>query len=296
MIEVKEVTKVFDTTRALDSLNMNVPDGAVYGLVGPNGAGKTTILQHICGAMHPDKGEVLVKGDQVFENPCIKSSIATIPSDFYFNNQATIEDMRALHASLFPGFDNRRFQQLAPLFEMDTKLRVRSLSKGMKKQVAFWLALSQRPELLLLDEPVDGLDPMARRKVWSIVMEDVAEYGMTVLTSSHNLRELTDVCDHVGIMEAGRMRIERTLSDLQDNFVKVQVAYSDNELKVPADFEILSQDKQGRLFTLVVKGNAEQAEAAFAAFSPAFINILPLSLEEIFIYELGGGKHEAIAD
>lgn len=296
MIEVKEATKTFDAVCALDSLSMNVPNGAVYGLVGPNGAGKTTVLQHICGAMRPDKGEVLVQGEPVFENPRVKSLIATIPSDFYFNNQATIEDMRALYASLFAGFDNQRFQQLAPLFEMDTKLRVRSLSKGMKKQVAFWLALSQRPELLLLDEPVDGLDPIARHKVWSIVMNDVAERGMTVLTSSHNLRELTDVCDHVGIMEKGQMRIERTLSDLQDNFVKVQVAFSDDELAVPSDFQILSQNKQGRLFTLVVKGNAEQVEASFAQLSPVFINILPLSLEEIFIHELGGGKHEFIVD
>lgn len=294
MIEVKEATKVFGKVCALDSLNMNVPAGAVYGLVGPNGAGKTTILQHICGAMRPDKGEVLVHGEPVFENTGIKKLIATIPSDFYFNNQATIEDMRALHASLFDGFDNQRFQQLAPLFEMDTKLRVRALSKGMKKQVAFWLALSQRPELLLLDEPVDGLDPLARHKVWSVVMDEVAERGMTVLTSSHNLRELTDVCDHVGIMEKGRMRIERALSDLQDGFVKVQVAFSDDELHLPEGFQVLSQDKQGRLFTLVIKGSAEQAEAAFAPFSPAFINILPLSLEEIFIYELGGGNHEAI--
>ena len=294
MIETKEVTKVFGNVRALDNLNMNVPDGVVYGLVGPNGAGKTTILQHISGAMRADSGEVLVAGEPVYENNKIKETIAFIPSDFYYYGQATIDDMRKLHASVFPGFDNQRFVQLAPLFDMDTKLAVKSLSKGMKKQVAFWLALSQRPQLLLLDEPVDGLDPGARHKVWSVVMDEVAERGMTVLTSSHNLRELTDVCDHVGIMENGHMHLERTLSELQDNFVKVQVAYPDDELRIPVGFRVLSKDKQGRLFTLVVKGNAGQVEDAFAKYSPAFINILPLSLEEIFIYELGGGNHEAI--
>ena len=296
MIEVNEAVKVFGKTRALDGLNMGVPDGAVYGLVGPNGAGKTTILQHICDAMRPDGGQVLVAGEPVFENTKVKATIATIPSDLYFYGQATIEDMRALHASVFPGFDQARFEQLAPMFDMDTTLKVRSLSKGMKKQVAFWLALSQRPQLLLLDEPVDGLDPNARHKVWSIVMDEVASHGMTVVTSSHNLRELTDVCDYVGIMEAGRMRIERTLSELQENFVKVQVAFANDVLNLPEGFDVLSQESQGRLFTLVVKGSADDVQAALAQQNPTFINVLPLSLEEIFIYELGGGKHEAITD
>ena len=288
MIEVKEAVKAFGKVRALDGLNMRVPKGVVYGLVGPNGAGKTTVLQHICGSMRPDEGQVLVEGEPVWENTLIKAKIATIPSDIYFYNQATIQDMHDLYAGLYAAsWDEQRFMQLQPLFGLDASARFRDLSKGMKKQAAFWITLSQRPELLLLDEPVDGLDPAARHKVWGVVMEEVAERGMTVLTSSHNLRELTDVCDYVGIMESGRMHLERTLSELQ-------VAFEDDVLKAPAGFELLNQERQGRLFTLVVKGSAAQVEAAFEQYGPVFINILPLSLEEVFIYEMGGVSHEAI--
>ena len=296
MIKVKDLVKYYGTSRALNKLNMHVPKGVVYGLVGPNGAGKTTLLQHINAAMHPDSGEVLISDEPIFENTQAKARIASIPSDFYYYNSARICDMRDLHASLFPSFDKKRFEELAEVFDMDVRRTIRSLSKGMKKQVAFWLALSQRPEILLLDEPADGLDPTARYKVWGIVMGEVAERGMTVLSSSHNLRELTDVCDYVGIMEKGQMRIERSLGDLQENFAKVQLAFKDDTLYKPQGFEVLSEEQQGHLFTLVLKGDASKIENSFAQASPTFINVLPLSLEEIFIYELGGGANEYAAN
>lgn len=296
MIEVKGLTKAFGSKLALNGLDMSVADGAIYGLVGPNGAGKTTALQHICGAMRPDKGSVLVAGEPVFENVRIKEKVASIPSDFFYHAQASVEDMSGLYASLYSGFDNQRYKQLAGLFDIDPATPMKSLSKGMKKQVAFWIVLSLRPELLLLDEPVDGLDPATRRKVYSVVMDEVAQRGMTVLMSSHNLRELTDVCDYVGIMDAGRMHLERPLSELQDNFVKVQVAFEDDAIVYPQGFAILHEERQGRLFSMVVKGSADAVAAAFAQANPVFINVLPLSLEEVFIYELGGVDHEIFAD
>ncbi len=296
MIEVKGLTKAFGSKLALNGLDMSVADGAIYGLVGPNGAGKTTALQHICGAMRPDKGSVLVAGEPVFENVRIKEKIASIPSDFFYHAQASVEDMSDLYALLYNGFDNQRYKQLAGLFDIDPAMPMKSLSKGMKKQVAFWIVLSLRPEVLLLDEPVDGLDPATRRKVYSVVMDEVALRGMTVLMSSHNLRELTDVCDYVGIMDAGRMHLERPLSELQDNFVKVQVAFEDDAVVYPQGFSILHEERQGRLFSLVVKGSADAVTAAFAQANPVFINVLPLSLEEVFIYELGGVDHEIFAD
>lgn len=296
MIEVSGLVKKFEDGTALNGVDMNVPDGAIYGLVGPNGAGKTTLLQHVCGAMSPDAGSVLVAGEPVFENVQVKQRIASIPSEFYYHAQAKIEDMRNLYASLYASFDTQRFEQLKGLFEIDEKTPMKSLSKGMKKQVAFWIMLSVRPDLLLLDEPADGLDPATRHKVHSVVMDEVAERGMTVLMSSHNLRELTDVCDYVGIMNKGRMHLERPLSELQDNFVKVQVSFGDYQADYRHCFKILHEEQQGRLTTLVVKGSAEEVAAGFAELSPAFINILPLSLEEVFIYELGGAGHEILAD
>lgn len=290
MIELQDVEKRLGSTRALDGLDMHVPDGVVYGLVGPNGAGKTTTIRHLCGVMRADAGKVFVAGEPVFENPKVKARIATIQSDPYGYGQATVEDLHKLWAGVYASFDESRFEELGAEFGIERKRRVRDLSRGMKKQVAFWLALSARPELLLLDEPADGLDPIARHTVWSLVMGDVAESGMTVLTSSHNLRELTDVCDWVGIMEHGRMRMERPLSEMQTHFAKVQVAFPDDVLALPEGVEVLSRERQGRLFSLVVKGAHAEVEEAFQALDPApvFFNLLPLSLEEIFIYELGG--------
>lgn len=291
MIKVQNLVKSFGDVCALDGLNLSVSKGAVYGLVGPNGAGKTTALAHIAGVYRPASGEVLIGGFPVFEDPTVKEAIAFIPSDFYYYRQARVSDMRDLHAALFPRFDRTRFDQLADVFCLDQARNVRSLSKGMTKQLAFWLALSQRPDVLLLDEPLDGLDPAARHMVLGIVMEEVAERQMTVLVSSHNLRELADVCDHVGIMEAGRMRLERSLADLQDNFVKVQVAFENADTKLPAGLDIVHASQQGKLHTLVVRSTAEQVEAALGDAGATFINVLPLSLEEIFIYEIGGSSH-----
>ena len=246
--------------------------------------------------MKPDAGSVLVAGEPVFENVQVKSKVAFIPSDFFHFSQATVADMRELYASIYNGFDKQRYAKLAQLFEIDEKTPMKSLSKGMKKQVAFWIVLSVRPDLLLLDEPIDGLDPATRRKVMGVIVDEVAQRNMTVLMSSHNLRELTDVCDYVGIMESGRMHLERPLSELQDNFVKVQVAFADDVVAYPAGFAVLHEEQQGRLVTMVVKGSADRVEAAFAEHDPVFINILPLSLEEVFIYELGGVGNEIFAD
>lgn len=296
MIELSKVCKSFGPVQALDDFSMKVAPGSVYGLVGPNGAGKTTVMNHVAGVMRPDSGQVSVCGGRVFENPLVKSHIASIPSDLYYPDGSTIEDMRNFHALLFPDFSKERFANISRVFGISEQRRIRTLSKGMKKQVAFWLALSRTPDVLLLDEPVDGLDPLARRMVWGLVMDEVAGRNMTVLLSSHNLRELTDVCDHVGIMEAGAMRLERSLSDLQENFVKVQVAFAGDLLTVPDSLDVVSREQEGRLFTLVVRANAQEVQDAFAALNPLFVNVLPLSLEEIFIHELGGTRNEPLAD
>ena len=292
MIEVTGLSKAFGSVRALDGVSMHVGTGSIYGLVGPNGAGKTTLLQHVAGVMRPDAGEVRVGGSPVFENPQVKERIAYVPSDLYLYRQARVRDMRSLHASVFPRFDERRFDELAGACGLDAQRVVRTLSKGMQRQLAFCLALAARPDVLLLDEPLDGLDPAARHAMLGQVMGEVAERRMTVLVSSHNLRELADICDHVGIMDEGRMRLERNLEDLQDGFVKVQVAFGKGAGHVPLPLDILHEEAQGRLRTLVVRGSADEVEALLEREGAVFVNVLPLSLEEIFIYEVGGAHHE----
>ena len=291
MIQVKELIKSFDGFRALDGLNIHVPKGAVYGLVGPNGAGKSTVIRHLAGIYRQDSGQVLIDGQPVYENPEIKGRIAYIPDDIFFYTQATINDMMKFYRSVYPRFSPERFEKLEELFNLDRKQPMRKLSKGMQKQAAFWLAMSQCPEVVILDEPVDGLDPVMRRQVWSALLSDVAENGTTVLVSSHNLRALEDVCDPVGTMNHGRMLVERSLSARPDTIVKIQLAFADGG-KLPEGLEILHRSSTGRLQQLILRGSAEELTAKLSAAGPLFLDVVPLNLEEIFIYELGGADHE----
>ena len=291
MIEVKNLVKTFDGFRALDDLTMTVPRGAVYGLVGPNGAGKSTLLRHLTGIYRPDSGTVTVGGEPVFENPAVKRRIAYIPDDVFYFRSASIADMAHFFAGACPTFDWERYEKLRKAFDLDEKQPIRRFSKGMQKQAAFWLAMSMAPDVLVLDEPVDGLDPVMRRQVWSLVMADVADRGTTVLVSSHNLRELEDVCDHVGILDHGKLLLERSLSDLQENIVKVMIALPEGQA-LPQDLNILHDQATGRMHTLILRGDAAALEAYLAAAQPQYMDVVPLTLEEIFIYELGGVDYE----
>ena len=290
MIQVNNVVKTFDGFRALDGLSMRAEKGSIYGLVGPNGAGKSTILRHIMGIYRPDSGSVLVDGQPVYENPAVKAKIAAIPDELYYFTSATTRDMMHFYRGLYPQFDNKRYEALKEAFpEVDERQPIRRLSKGMQKQSAFWLTLCCNPEVLVLDEPVDGLDPVMRRQVWSLLMGDVSQRGTTVLVSSHNLRELEDVCDHVGVLSHGKVLLERSLTDLQDNVVKLQIAFADGQLPpLPEDLNLLHTTQVGRVYTLIVRGNPADIRGRMAQYNPILMEALPLSLEEIFIYEMGG--------
>ena len=285
MLEMKNVTKTFGTFRALDDLSLTVPKGGVYGLVGPNGAGKSTAIRHLTGVYRPDSGQITLEGAPIFENPAAKRRIGCIPDDVFYYPSASLEDMRRFYRQMYSRFDEELYGRLKEVFPLPTGA-IRRFSKGMQKQAAFHLALCTRPKTLILDEPVDGLDPVMRRQVMSLILSDVAEYGTTVLISSHNLRELEDVCDHVGIMDHGEMLMEKSLADMQGNTHKLQIVGG-----VPEGLEILHESTSGRLKTLIVRGAAWEISTKAAAAKPAYFDVLPLSLEEIFIYELGGADY-----
>ena len=294
MLEAKNVVKTFDGFRALDSLNMTVPKGAVYGLVGPNGAGKSTIIRHLAGIYRQDSGEVLLDGQPVYENPAVKRRMTVIGDDWYYFPQANIREMARFFAGLYPAFSWERYEKLKQVFPLDEKMMLRRMSKGMQKQAAFWLAVCCMPEYLILDEPVDGLDPVMRRQVWSLLLGDVSERGTPVLVSSHNLRELEDVCDHVGILNRGQVLLERSLSDLQDNTVKLQVAYAGvTEPMLPSELNILHRSHVGRVYTYIVRGSRAEILRRMEITEPILLESIPLTLEEIFIYELGGVDYAA---
>ena len=287
MLELQNITKAFGNFKALDDLSMHIPKGAVYGLVGPNGAGKSTAIRCALGVYRPDSGSVLLDGQPVYENPEAKVRIASIPDDIFYFPSATLEDMRKFYRGIYPDFDDKLFDRLYEAFQLPKNGQIRRFSKGMQKQAAFHLSICTRPDMLILDEPVDGLDPVMRRQVWSLILSEVAQKETTVLISSHNLRELEDICDHVGIMDHGKMLLERSLADMQGSTVKLQVVGP-----TPTDLEVLHEASSGRLKTLVVRGFADEVEAKVKALNPAYYDILPLSLEEIFIYELGGVSYE----
>ena len=295
MIQVNNVVKDFDGFRALDGVNMKVEKGSIYGLVGPNGAGKSTLIRHLTGVYRPDQGEILIEGEPIYENREVKARISYIPDDLFYFLQADTMVMMKYYRGIYPDFDEKMFFRMQEFFpSIDVKRNIRRLSKGMQKQVAFWLAICCRPELMILDEPVDGLDPVMRRQIWSILMSEVAEHKMTVLVSSHNFRELEDVCDHVGIMNKGSIMIERSLMELQGNISKVQIACQTGMPKMPKEFEVLHMSNSGRVYTMIVKGNPKEVARAVSAEEDnlAIVDILPLTLEEIFIYEMGGADYE----
>lgn len=299
MITAENVTKRFGNNNALDGLSINVEKGSVYGLVGPNGAGKTTFIKVLMGVWRADGGSVMLDGEKIYENENAKRKIVYVSDDLFFYPAYTVAQTAKMYSEIYPNWDDALFKKLGEIFKIDLSRKVIRLSKGMQKQVAFWIGISCRPEVLILDEPIDGLDPVMRRNTWRLILSEVAERGMTVLISSHNLRELEDVCDHVGIVFKGKTVIEKSLDDVKGNIHKIQLAYnlSDGEYekqleKISQELEILHTSRIGSVSCLIIKGDTEKVKETIYATSPAIFDIIPLTLEEVFIYELGGMGYE----
>ncbi|GMQ57583.1 ABC transporter ATP-binding protein [Vallitalea sediminicola] len=293
MIKVEHLSKNFDGTKALDDISLHIKKGSIYGLVGPNGAGKTTLIKHLTGVYQQEKGQIRIRETFVYENNEIKEKIAYVPDELYFFPQYTIKKMAKFYREVFSTWNEERYEKLKEVFRIDENKKINKLSKGMKKQVAFWLCISYMPEVMILDEPVDGLDPVMRKKVWNLVVQDVAERQMTVLVSSHNLRELEDICDTVGIMYQGKLLIEKELDDLKSDVYKIQVAFKGEFDKSILDgAKILHKENRGSIFLFILKGNREKTINIIEQSNPAILDILPLTLEEIFIYEMGGVGYE----
>ena len=297
MIKVENVTKTFEGFKALDGLNLHVEKGSVYGLVGPNGAGKSTIIRHLTGIYRQDSGKITIDGQEVFDNADIKKRIAYIPDDLYFFLNSDMDDMAKFYQGIYKEYNMDRYNKLLSVITtIDRKNTIRKMSKGMQKQAAFVLAMCQMSDVMILDEPVDGLDPVMRRQIWSLLMQDVTERQVTVLVSSHNLRELEDVCDTVGIMNQGKMLLEKSLFSMQEGITKLQVAFKDNNSpEITEDsidgVKLLSNTKNGSVFTLIVKCSEEEIKVKMSKYEPLLLDTVPLTLEEIFIHELGGEQY-----
>lgn len=291
MIKTDGLVKRYGDFIALDHVKIHVKKGSIYGMVGPNGAGKTTLLKILTGVYRQNAGSVSIMGEVVEDNEQLKQKICFIPDDLYYFPMATIKSMADFYKDIYDVFDMDRFNKIQELLAIPVTKKISQLSKGMKKQVAFWLAICTKPEVLILDEPVDGLDPVMRRQIWSLLLQDVAERKMTVIVSSHNLRELEDVCDHVGILHKGHLLLERDLDEMKSDIHKIQVSFGNKEVNV-AFLEPLKEMNLGSVKTLIVRGKREEVEDRIRDFDPVVLDFIPLTLEEIFIYEIGGEGYE----
>ncbi|NLT48976.1 MAG: ABC transporter ATP-binding protein [Clostridiales bacterium] len=292
MIKVQNVDKIFDGFQALHNLDLNVKKGSIYGLVGTNGAGKTTLIKHVTGILRQDSGSISIEDAPVYENLKIKQRIGYIPDDLYFFASYNLKESARFYKSIYPGWNPERYAHMVKQFELNEKRKLSRFSKGMQKQAAFILTMSSMPDYLILDEPIDGLDPIIRKLVWKYVVEDVAEREMTVLVSSHNLREMEGICDSIGILNKGKMMIERDLDELKSDIHKIQVAFREPMQDPYAGLNVLHRESRGTVDLLIVRNRKELVEKVISESSPVVFDLLPLSLEEIFIYELGGGDSE----
>jgi len=287
MITLSNVTKRFDGFTALSGLNLNVRRGAIYGLVGVNGSGKTTAIKHLAGIYRQNTGQVTIDGQPVYDNAALKARVGYIPDELFFLNHYNLRMLRGFYQNLYPQFNPARFQELLSLLGLDDKRRVSKFSKGMQKQAAFALVMSTMPDVLLLDEPIDGLDPIVRKRVFECIIEDVAERQLTVLVSSHNLKEMDDMCDAIGIIQRGTMAIEKDLDDLKSDVHKVQVAFKENDSETAYEgLDILHQEQRGHVSLLIVRGKQSDVLGQLQQHNPLFLDRLPLTLEEVFTYEV----------
>ena len=288
MIEVTGVNKMFGEIKALDNIVATIQEGSIFGLIGTNGAGKSTLLRVISGVLKPDTGMALIDGENVYENPQAKAKIFFLPDNAYFFQNATAKTMAEYYQVIYPQFDMERFREMVSGFGLEFTRKLSTFSKGMKRQVALLLGVCAGTKYLICDESFDGLDPVVRQAVKSIFASEIMKRDFTPIIASHNLRELEDVCDHVGIMHQGKVILERSLSELQGSVCKIQTAFQAEMPKLPDGFEVLHMSNTGRVYTLIVKGNPAEAKKQIERLNPMLVDVLPLTLEEIFIYELGG--------
>jgi ABC-2 type transport system ATP-binding protein len=287
MISTTQLQKVFGDKAALSDLTTSYERGTIYGLVGANGSGKSTFLRLISGVYYADGGEVLIDGEPVYDNPDAKSKVFFVSDDLYFPPGSTLDEMAAFYKTVYPRWDGSLYHRLGEVFPLPKNKKISTFSKGMRRQAALMLALSSRTDCLLLDEAFDGLDPVVRFAVRKLIADDIAQNNLLVIISSHNLRELEDFCDAIGLLHQGKMLMEFSMDSMRSGFSKVQAAFPGTlpEINLPG-IRVVSQSQSGSLITLVCQASEAEALAAVKALGPAFVEAVPLTLEEVFVYEM----------
>ncbi len=284
MIETRELTKRFGDIVAVNSISASIRDGSVFGLIGTNGAGKSTFLRMLCGILKPDEGTVTIDGKSVYENLEVKSRFFYISDDQYFFNNATPEEMMGFYQKLYPKFDKRRFIHLMESFELDRRRKINTFSKGMRKQVSVICGICAGTDYLFCDETFDGLDPVMRQAVKSIFAGDMQERNLTPIIASHNLRELEDICDHVGLLHKGGILLSKELDDMKLNIHKIQCVLTPGmAVEEMTNLDIVKKEERGSLLTLTVRGSREQVEEAMASYHPIFAEVIRYDIKKLVL-------------
>ena len=287
MIEIKNVTKSFNSLDALNTICFNIPKGSVYGLLGSNGSGKSTLLRVMSGVFEPDGGEVRIDGERVFENEKVKGKCIFVPDFPYFYNNSTVENTAQLYRKIYPDWSEERFADLCHMFPINKRAKIISMSKGMQRQAALILALSAQPDYIFLDEIFDGLDPVVRQLVKRLIADDVYSRKMTAVIASHNLRELEDLCDYVGLLHRGKIILNKELDNVKQGIHKIQIAFKNAFENNPfEDLNLVKCEQKGNLYNIVIKGEESEYLDYLQSLEPVFMESLPLTLEEIFISEM----------
>ena len=287
MISTERLTKRFESFTALENVTCTIEDGRIYGMVGSNGAGKSTFLRAITGIYKPDEGIVRIDGQPVWDNPEIKKKIAYVPDELYFINGASMDRMAKMYKSVYPYFDSNRYNELAHTLGLNTKKSLNTFSKGMRRQAMTILALATRPKYIFFDETFDGLDPVMRNYVKSLICQDVYDRNAAAIITSHSLRELEDICDQLALLHKGGLVVESDIQDLKTIQFKIQIAFSDDyDEKRFEGIDIIHFTKQGSVSNMIVRGDRDETAEKLKAMHPMLLDILPLSLEEVFTYEM----------
>lgn len=287
MIKAVNVSKRFDDIQAVDSISLEIKPGIVYGLIGTNGAGKSTFLRMLSGVYKPDTGSITIDGEEVFENPNAKKKFMYISDDVHYFQNATPMDMSAYYKTVYEKFDEPRFEELLKRFNPDKNRKIKTFSKGMKKQLSMLLGVCAGTDYLFCDETFDGLDPVMRQAMKSILANEITERNLTPIIASHNLRELEDICDCVGLLHKGDVILSKDMDEMKGNIYKVQVVFTENTdvNEILSKLAIINRDQRGSLMTLTVRGTEDEIMETINAYNPVFCEALSLSLEEIFISE-----------
>lgn len=287
MIKAENLVKKFDDFVALDNVNCEIPRGCIYGMVGSNGAGKSTFLRVLAGIYRKDGGSITIDGEDIYENPSVKSKIVFVPDELYLFGGSNIMRMKQLYKRIYPNFDESRFTMLLDTFKLPKNKAINTFSKGMKRQAATILALSAKPEFLLFDETFDGLDPVMRNFVKSLICNDVVERNVTAIITSHSLRELEDTCDQLVLLHKGGVVLESDVQNLKTSLFKVQIAFSsDFDISLFDGIEIREYNKSGSVANLIVNGDRDEVISRLTTLNPVLLDVLPLTLEEVFTHRM----------